>query len=84
MHGFVNVFGAGVIAMRHNISDYGLKEILSDENPDNFVFTDEYFSWKDWKINIDEINLARKDLMISFGSCSFDEPVEDLKNLNLL
>lgn len=84
MHGFVNVFGAGVIAMRHNISDYGLREILSDENPDNFVFTDEYFSWKDWKINIDEINLARKDLMISFGSCSFDEPVEDLKNLNLL
>lgn len=84
MHGFVNVFGAGIIAMRHNISDSDLKEILSDENPDNFNFSDEYFSWKDWKASIQEIVLARKDLMLSFGSCSFDEPVEDLKNLNLL
>lgn len=84
MHGFINVFGTGIIAMRHNISDAGLKEILTDENPDNFIFTDEYFSWKNWDINISEIELARKDLMMSFGSCSFEEPVEDLKNLNLL
>ena len=84
MHGFINVFGAGIIAMRHNISDSGLKEIIDDENPDNFVFTDECFSWKDWKISPEEIDFARKNLMISFGSCSFDEPLEDLVELNLL
>lgn len=84
MHGFINVFGAGIIAMRHNISDIGLKEILSDENPANFIFTNEYFSWKDWRMQIEDITFARKDLIISFGSCSFDEPIDDLKSLNLL
>jgi len=84
MHGFVNVFGAGAIAMRHNISDSEINEILNDENPNNFIFTDEYFSWNDWKINNDEILLARKNIVTSYGSCSFDEPVSDLKDLNLL
>jgi hypothetical protein len=84
MHGFINVFGTGIIAMRHNISDKGIEEILRDEDPDNFIFTDEYFSWKDWKIETDDIEFARKDLVLSFGSCSFDEPVEDLISLNLL
>jgi hypothetical protein len=30
------------------------------------------------------IELARKNFAISFGSCSFEEPIEDLKALNLL
>ncbi|MEO8210250.1 MAG: hypothetical protein ABI840_06790 [bacterium] len=84
MHGFVNVFGAGIIAMRHNITNFGMKEILSDENPENFIFTEETFSWKDWRIGIEDINFARKNLVISFGSCSFDDPIDDLKSLNLL
>jgi hypothetical protein len=84
MHGFVNVFGAGVIAMRHDISNTGIEEILNDENPDNFIFTDDFFSWKDWKIEIADIDYARKNLVLSYGSCSFDEPVDDLKSLNLL
>ena len=84
MHGFINVFGAGIIAMRHDISDMGMREILEDQDPDNFIFTDEYFSWKDWQTGIEDILFARKDLVLSYGSCSFDEPVDDLKALNLL
>lgn len=84
MHGFINIFGAGIIAMRHDISDTGIEEILNDEDPGNFIFTDEYFSWKDWKIEIEDIEYARKNLVLSFGSCSVDEPVEDLKELDLL
>lgn len=84
MHGFINVFGAGIIAMRHNLSNKGIEEMLMDEDPENFIFTDEYFSWKDWKAEIEDIKFARENLVISFGSCSFDEPVEDLKLLKLL
>ncbi len=83
-NGFVNVFAAGIIAMRHNISNTGMEEILNDEKKDNFVFTDEFFSWKDWKINIEDIEFARKNLVLSFGSCSFEEPVDDLKSFNLI
>ena len=68
MHGFINVFGSGIIAMRHDISDKEIEEVLNDEDPADFNFTDEYFSWKGWKISIEDIEFARKDLMLSFGS----------------
>lgn len=84
MHGFINVFASGIIAMRHDISDKEIEEVLNDEDPSDFIFTDEYFSWKGWKISIEDIEFARRDLVLSFGSCSFDEPVADLKSLNLL
>ena len=84
MHGFVNVFGAGITAMRHDITDAGIVEMLDDEDPDNFKFTNDSFSWKGWQSEIDDIDFARKDLVLSYGSCSFDEPIDDLKSLNLI
>lgn len=84
MHGFINVFFAGIIAFRHNLSIKGMHDILNDENGNNFIFSMNCISWKDWKICIEEIELARIELMISFGSCSFDDPVDDMKKLKLL
>jgi len=84
MQGFINVFAAGIIAMRHDISVREMDEILNDANPSNFIFTEESFSWRDWKVEIDDIEFARKNLVLSFGSCSFDEPVDDLRSLHLL
>lgn len=84
MHGFINVFCAGLIAYRHNLSMNGMKEIINEIDGNKFVFSTDSFSWKDWKISIDEIELARNNIMLSFGSCSFDEPIADLKKLKLL
>ena len=82
--GFLNVFGAGIIAMRHNISDRGLVEILKNEDINNLTYTDENFLWKDWEINLKDINYARKYLMISCGCSNFDDNVESLKLIGLL
>lgn len=84
MHGFINVFAAGLIAYRHNLSEHGMRDIMNDENGNDFTFSLNCLFWKDWQICLDDIETARKELMISFGSCSFDEPVEDLKKLKLL
>jgi hypothetical protein len=84
MHGFINVFGAGILAFRHAISDRELREMISDEDPTNFKFSDDAFEWREWKSDTEEIHGARNGLVLSFGSCSFDEPVEDLKKLRLI
>jgi len=84
MHGFINVFTAGIIAKRHNISDHDLKKLIEDENADNFKFTDTGFCWGGYEIENEDIHFARQTFVKSYGSCSFDEPVEDLKNLNLI
>lgn len=83
MHGFLNVLGAGVLAAEHTWDVQQTAAMLEDEDPASFVFSDDGFSWRDWKIATDRIQVGRK-LITSFGSCSFDEPRDDLRALNLL
>lgn len=84
MHGFFNIFAAGMIAYVHPISNDGLEEILNDEDASDFIFTDDSLSWKGWEVTCGQIAAARENLVLSYGSCSFEEPIEDLKALNLL
>lgn len=84
MHGFLNVFGASVLAHVHVLSETRLRELLADENPASFRFEDGGFAWKNLNATTSEIAAARGAFATSFGSCSFDEPREDLRALRLL
>jgi hypothetical protein len=57
--------------------------MLDDEEPASFSFTDDFFAWREWKIPTERIP-ARRELVTSLGSCSFDEPRDDLRALKLL
>ena len=61
-----------------------LRPILEDEDPAHFHFEDAGLSWRDLRATTDEVAAARKRAVTSFGSCSFDEPREDLRTLGLL
>ena len=80
MHGFLNVLGAGVLAAEHRWSETQTQEMLADEEAASFVFEEDAFRWRDWKITTAQIT-ARRRLVTSLGSCSFDEPREDLRAL---
>jgi hypothetical protein len=83
MHGFLNVLGAGVLAAEHHWSGQQTAEMLDDESPASFSFSEEFFAWREWKISTARISELRK-MVTSLGSCSFDEPREDLRALKLL
>ena len=83
MHGFLNVLGAGVMAVEHEWDVQQTAKMLEDEDAAAFVFTDESFAWNTWEIATERIAEHRR-LVTSFGSCSFDEPREDLRALHLL
>jgi hypothetical protein len=83
MHGFLNVLGAGVLAIEHGWDEEQTVLMLDDEGAGAFKFTDEAFAWRDSRIATAKI-ADRRRLITSFGSCSFDEPREDLRALNLL
>jgi hypothetical protein len=83
MHGFLNVLGAGVLGLEHDWTEKQFIEILDDEDPASFAFTEDSFAWRDWKV-ASECVAARRELVTSLGSCSFDEPREDLRALKLL
>jgi hypothetical protein len=83
MHGFLNVLGAAVLAAEHKWNEKQTAAMLDDEDPKSFLFDDEFFAWRKWKIDIKRLK-DRRRFVTSFGSCSFDEPREDLRALKLL
>jgi hypothetical protein len=84
MHGFINVFAAGIIAKAYNLPEQEIAAVVADENPKHFVFNDRMFSWLDRIVSPGKIETARQENIISFGSCSFEEPMEDLQRLDWL
>ena len=80
MHGFLNVFVAGVLYVSRwtNATD-----VLEDEDPGDFAFDSDGLRWRDRRASLAEIEAARR-WMTSFGSCSFDEPRDDLRALGFL
>jgi hypothetical protein len=83
MHGFLNVLGAAVLAAEHRWDARQAAIMLEDEEADSFSFTQDLFAWREWKIDIERLRYRRK-FVASFGSCSFDEPPDDLRALGLL
>src|SRR5215475_6149561 len=83
MYGFLNVLGAAVLAAEHQWNAEQTAVMLEDENVDSFLFTDDFFSWREWRIDTERLQYYRR-FVVSFGSCSFDEPREDLRSLILL
>jgi hypothetical protein len=84
MHGFINLFVAIILATLHKLEEEQVRKILEDEDPDHFVFDDTALRWGDFTANVADITACRQRSAIAFGSCSFEEPREDLRALNLL
>jgi hypothetical protein len=83
MYGFLNVLGAGILAAEHGWDEATTVQMLEDEHPKSFVFEGDSFAWREWKITTDAIR-SHREVITSFGSCSFDEPRDDLRALGLL
>jgi hypothetical protein len=84
MHGFLNVYTAGVFAAVHELDVSEVRSILADEDPKHFEVTLDSLSWGGRSASAADIARVRRSGVTSYGSCSFDEPREDLAVLGLL
>ena len=82
MHGFLNVFLAAA-AVLEGLPKSELEMLLLDGDPVNFQFDEGSIRWRSQRISQAHLLEARA-LAASFGSCSFEEPMDDLRALNLL
>src|SRR5207237_9921037 len=83
IHGILNVLDAAAVAAEYKWDSRQTALMLEDESAESFSFTDEFCAWCEWKIEVKRLRDRRK-FVTSFGSCSFDEPREDLRALGLL
>jgi hypothetical protein len=84
MHGFLNLFLATGFA-RQGFRTNILEGLLEDEFPESFEFFDSAVTWhRDYILTVQQIALMRRRNIISFGSCSFEEPIADLREIGIL
>lgn len=83
MYGFLNLFMASACA-RELMDDDVIVEALREESGTAFVFDEIGVRWKGRFFANETLDAVRTRSVASFGSCSFDEPVEDLKGLLLI
>ena len=81
MHGFVNVFVAAALAFEYGLDEQVIEKIVNETNAGEFDFSGEQARWKDHSIDVQAIDRIRKTSARSFGSCSFEEPIQDLQQL---
>lgn len=84
MHGFINVFVAGMLAHLHHLDLPTIESILADEEASSFTFKPDKISWSDLTITSSEIKSLRDTALRSYGCCSFNEPREDMEALGIL
>lgn len=84
MHGFVNVFLAAALARCRGLDLAETVRVLEETDARVFVFTDSSASWRGHDVDLLEIAKVRETLALSYGSCSFDEPLHDLEALGWL
>lgn len=82
MHGFLNLFLAACF-LRQDLNNSFVFNLMNETDGKSFEFADEGVLWKEHAIATNTIAAARTKNAISFGSCSFLEPIEDLISLNI-
>jgi hypothetical protein len=83
MYGFLNLFLAAAFAA-HGLDDASAAVLLTESDPHAIRFSDEGVEWRGRSLNAVQLRRARREVAVSFGSCSFREPIGDLESLGLL
>jgi hypothetical protein len=83
MHGFLNVFVGAAFAWS-GIDLATVTRLLNETDPQTFEFGDDGLRWRDSWVSTPEVEQSRRDFAHSFGSCSFEEPINHLRTLGLM
>lgn len=82
MFGFLNVFLAAALA-RAGSSEAELVPMLEERDAAALRFGEDTVEWRGKVIDAATLKLTRSRVAVSFGSCSFREPVDELAGLRL-
>lgn len=82
MFGFLNVLLATALALEGK-GESDTCAILEESSPKAFRLEDRAISWRNDRLTLDGLQRSRESL-VSFGSCSFTEPIAELQALGWL
>ena len=80
MYGFLNVFIAATLLWTGDSEDTALA-LLEERDQSAFTFEEDAIHWRDKRVSAEQVQACRSQFAISFGSCSFREPIDELAQL---
>ena len=83
MYGFLNVFLASLL-LRKGVPAAEVAPVLEERDAAAIVVTEDGIRWRSRRLTLQDVAEARASFAGSFGSCSFEEPVQDLTSLRLI
>jgi hypothetical protein len=83
MQGFLNVFVAASVAYAGAMQSEVLA-VLEERREQAFRIEEGGVTCGTFRCRVDQLCSARREFAVSFGSCSFDEPIHDLRRMGWL
>ena len=80
MFGYLNVFLAAAF-LAQGMTDDDAVRLLDERDPSSFLFRDDSISWSGFTLREAQLRQAREQVAVAFGSCSFREPVDELRSV---
>lgn len=83
MFGYLNIF---LVAAFHRagLPESALLDLLEEHDASAITFDEAGACWRGNLADQSHLSGARKALAVSFGSCSFTEPVDEARSMNLI
>ncbi len=83
MFGFLNLFLATAF-LRAGMAESEAARLLEEGSSEAIHLDERGIAWEGHRLDLDALRSARRSGVVSFGSCSFTEPIADLEALHLL
>ena len=83
MFGFLNLFLAAAF-VRLGLDQRSAEHVLEEGSLEAFRIEEDAISWHGHRVGLSDLEQTREQVMVSFGSCSFIEPLQELYALHLL
>lgn len=83
MHGFLNVLCATALSLANELSIKEIETVLEETDAKVFSFKRDSVTVHEHRATLEEVENSRT-LFVSFGSCSVEEPLQDLASAGFL
>jgi hypothetical protein len=83
MFGFLNLLLAAAF-VRLGLDQRSAQSLLEEGSLEAFQVEEDAISWHGHRVSLADLEQTRERVMVSFGSCSFIEPLQELYDLHLL
>jgi hypothetical protein len=82
MFGYLNLLAATAV-LRDGAGEGDAERVLLETEPEALRVEKEAVVWRDRRIGGEALTALRRDGLTSFGSCSFREPLDELRGIGL-